>query len=126
MNPSLDNAEPQRVGAGVHADGGADLVNGYLMDGIAVFLKHTKGMVTESGAFFYIIAVSDGNTVAFDTEAAFFQISKKEIQRFLGGALSSPVYAGGEDLAFFQGDHRADVQNAAGKGRHFADAPAVF
>ena len=76
MNPSLDNAEPQRVGAGVHAYGGADLVNGYLMDGIAVFLKHTKGMVTESGAFFYIIAVSDGNTVAFDTEAAFFQISK--------------------------------------------------
>lgn len=126
VNPLLDNTESQRIWTGMHADGGTDLIDGYLMDGISVFLQFREGMVAEGDAFFDIVAVAHSDAVAFDTEAALFQVGEKKLQRFLGGAFSSAIDAGGEDLAFLQGDYRADIQNTASEGSHFADASAVF
>ena len=47
MNPLFDDTESQRIGAGVYADGGADLIDGYLMDGISVFLYNRKFLLAE-------------------------------------------------------------------------------
>ena len=85
----------------MHADRRPDLVNGHTGDGIALFLQDGQGLVTEGQAFFLIIAVAHCETVTFDSQPAFLQIFQQQVQRFSGGAFSSPVDTGGEDLALF-------------------------
>ena len=71
VNTALDDAEAQRVWAGMHANRRPDLVNGHFGDGIAFFLQDRQGLVAESQAFFLIIAIAHCKTVTFNSQPAF-------------------------------------------------------
>lgn len=65
MNPSLDNPEAKRVGTGVHADGGADLVERDFLYGITLLMQYGQRLVAKCDSFFHIIAVAYREAVAF-------------------------------------------------------------
>ena len=88
----------------MHGDRGSDLIEGDLFDVIALFLQCVQGMVTESRAFFDIIAVTHRDAVPLDSQAVFSvlpEICEEEFQSFFRRAFPAPVRAGREDLTLF-------------------------
>ena len=49
MNPLLNNPEPQRIRASVYADGGANLIDGYLPYGVSFLPQYGKRLFPEGG-----------------------------------------------------------------------------
>ena len=78
MNPSFNDSEAQRIRPGVYADGGADLVKGYLIYGIALFAQEGNRLITEGESFLPVITVSDGKTVTASPKSTFLQVFQKE------------------------------------------------
>ena len=53
------------------SDGGADLVDGDLLDRISLFLQRLQRMVTEGKPFLPVISIANRKAVAFDSQTAF-------------------------------------------------------
>ena len=101
MDSLLYDPEAERVGTGVHADGGADLVEGDFFYIITFLTQYRQRLIAKCGSLFHVIAVSYRDAVAFTWKTAFPQIFQKKIHNLLERALPSSVDTGGEDLAFF-------------------------
>ena len=124
--PAAHHTHAQRIGAGVHRNGAADLQQAHLTLCTGVLgTQGGTGLHPQALALVGVIAIAHRDAVVVRRAAVGSQIVHQLLQRLFKALLPAAGHAAGKDLAILEQDHRLDAQHVGCTARHLADAAAL-
>ena len=124
--PAAHHTHAQRIGAGVHRNGAADLQQAHLTLCTGVLgTQGGTGLHPQALALVGVIAIAHRDAVVVRRAAVGSQIVHQLLQRLFKALLPAAGHAAGKDLAILEQDHGLDAQHVGGPSGHLADASAL-